>query len=82
MRLLFLDIGKACLDGGGGVEGGVWTVALVFAGPGKGEVCGGASRGKGVGVVDLTSLSTSMWITSFALALRSSPMVSVGTSGV
>ena len=65
VRLLFLEIGKACLDGSG-VEGGV---GLVFAGAGRGEVCGVASRGKGVGVVDLTSLSTSMWIASFASRL-------------
>ena len=82
VRLLFLDMGEASLDGRGGVEGGVGTVALVFAGAGKGEVCDVGSRGKGVGVVDLTSLSMSMRIASFALRLRSSPVVSVGRSGV
>lgn len=67
--LLFLDIGKACLDDRGGVEGGVGTVGLIIARAGKGEVCDVASRGAGVGVVDLTSLSTSI---SFALPSRSS----------
>lgn len=62
VRLLFLDIGDACLGGSGGVEGGVGTVALIFARAGKGEVYGVASRGTGVGVVDLTSSSTSMEI--------------------
>jgi len=66
VRLLFLEMGRACLGGSGGVEGGVGTVALVFAMAGKGEVRGVASRGKGVGVVDLTSLSMSMWMSSFA----------------
>jgi len=69
VRLLFLDIGNACLGGSGGVEGGVGTVGLIFARTGKGEAKGDASRGAGVGVVDLTSSSTSIGISSFALPL-------------
>jgi len=59
-RLLFLDIGRGCLGGRGGVEGGVGTVAVAFGRAGKGEVNGVASRGTGVGVIDLTSSSTSI----------------------
>jgi hypothetical protein len=65
-RLSFLDIGTACLDGRGGVEGGV-GVALTRAD--KGEANGVASRGAGVGVIDLTSSSTSIGIRSPALPL-------------
>ena len=68
-RLLFLDIGSGCLDDTGGVEGGVGTDGLIFARAGRGEVYGVASRGAGVGVIDLTSSSTSMGITSLALPL-------------
>ena len=67
--LLFLDIGNACLVGRGGVEGGVGTVVATLARADKGEVNGVASRGTGVGVIDLTSSSTSIGITSVALPL-------------
>ena len=60
LRLLFLDIGRGCLDGRGGVEGGVGTVAVILEKAGKGEANGVASRGTGVGVIDLTSSSTSI----------------------
>lgn len=70
VRLLFLDIGKGCLDGKGGVEGGVGTAAAILVRAGKGEVNDGVtSRGKGVGVIDLASSSTSIGIKSFALPL-------------
>ena len=77
VRLLFLDIGKACLDGRGGVEGGVGTAARA----GEGEVNGFGSRGAGVGVIDLTSWSISIGIGLFGSALRSSRVFSVGTTG-
>lgn len=69
VTLLFLDMGNVCLDGRGGVVGGVGTVAVTLARAGKGEVNGVASRGTGVGVIDLTSSSMSIGITSFALPL-------------
>jgi hypothetical protein len=69
VRLLFLDIGSGCLGGRGGVEDGVSTCAVVLARVGKGEVNGVASRGAGVGVIDLTSSSISIWTGSCALPL-------------
>jgi len=69
VRPLFLGIGNTCLGGSGGVEGGVGTIGLIFARVGKGKAKGDASRGAGVGVVDLASSSTSMGISSFALLL-------------
>jgi len=69
VRLLFLDIGKAWLGGVGGVEGGVETAAVILARAGESEAEGVASRGRGVGVDDRASSSTSIGIRSFALPL-------------
>jgi len=81
VRLLFLDIGNGCLGGRGG-GGGEGEVAAVLGRAGKGEVNGVASRGAGVGVIDLTSSSMSIGTGSFPLPLRSSRVFSTGTSGM
>jgi hypothetical protein len=66
VRLLFLDKDEAFR---GGVEGGVGTDPLTLAKAGEGEARGVASRGEGVGDVDLTSSSTSIGMRTLALPL-------------
>ena len=66
VRLLFLDRDDAL---GGGVETGVGTDPLILVGTGEGEVGGVATRGEDVGVVDLTSSSTSIGTRALALPL-------------